>query len=45
MPRSITTTLARVLDRSRLNDQHPDYFGDMLRDGLADDAATLMQMV
>jgi hypothetical protein len=45
MPRSITLTLARVLDRPRLNGQHPDYYGDMLREGLADDAATLMQMV
>ncbi len=43
--RSIKATLAGLLDRLRLNGQESDYHGDMLREGLADDAATLMQMI
>lgn len=43
--RSITATLAGLLDRLRLNSQDSDYYGHMLREGLADDAATLMQMI
>ncbi len=42
---SITGTLARVLDSMRLNGQDSDYYGAMLREGLADDAATLMQVI
>ncbi|MGF7154323.1 hypothetical protein [Novosphingobium gossypii] len=43
--RSIATILAGFLDRLRLNGQDCDYYGHMLREGLADDAATLMQMI
>ncbi|WP_443971425.1 hypothetical protein [Sphingobium sp. CR28] len=43
--RSITTILARLLDRLRLNSKDSDYYADMLLDGLTDDAATVMQMI
>lgn len=42
---SIAANLAGLLDRLRLNGQDSDYYGDMLREGLADDAATLMRMI
>lgn len=42
---SITAALAGLLDRLRLNGQDSDYYGDMLRKGLADDAATLMRLI
>jgi len=41
----LRSALARMLDMLRLNGQDSDYYGHMLRDGLAEDAATLMQMV
>lgn len=45
MLRSVTVTFVRVLDRVRLKGKDSDYYDDMLRNGLADDAATLMQMI
>lgn len=43
-PRSVVVALARLLDRLRLNRQAPDHYGDILRQGLAGDAAVLMQI-
>lgn len=46
MPRSTVATFARLLlDKLRLNGQAPDYYGHVLRQGLAGDAATLTQII